>query len=172
MNILATLKGKVGGIPVWAIALLVTGGAFYFLKKKGSAAPSTTDQTAGNFGTPGTIPYSGGTSFITITQPSPTPTTPTAVKSSGPATVKNTPPSVTPKPFVYRVRQGDTFASIAKRYGLAPSQLLQYNLSTGPKGANRSTSAISALAARGEKVSGPGETLVIPKRGTVYSGGY
>src|SRR2546430_1476170 len=101
MNILDTLKSKVAGIPVWAIALAVSGAALYYFKKKKASGTTTTGETS-NFGTPGTIPYSGGTTFLTITQAAPTPTKPVIGKKvGGPVRVKKPPAHTPPKPLVY-----------------------------------------------------------------------
>ena len=177
MNLLDTLKSKIGGIPVWAIALVVIGAGVLVIRKSGTTHAST-DATSSGFGTPGTIPYSGGTTFLTVTIPGPTATQSTTgggfSKGGGSAKVTN-PPARTSRPprqLVYAAKRGDTFASIAKRFNLSPAQLLSYNISSGPNTAGRSAATIALLAKRGETVSGVGEKFIIPKRGTVYEGGF
>lgn len=93
MDILAQLKNKIGGVPVWVVALVGTGLLAVFLTRKKSqekATESAANQTNSNLGSAselanlfnvaGLMPYQGGDTYVNVTVPSnapkPTPTPP------------------------------------------------------------------------------------------------
>lgn len=191
MGILETLKGKVGGIPVWLIAVIGTGVLTFVLIRKKSSQDSATqaaaDQTSTDLGSAaelpnffdvsGLMPYQGGDVYVTqtnnpgntggtVSQPPPVTTPP----STGGVTTPK--PPATAKPLEYKVKKGDTLTSIAKKYGLTATQLYDYNIGTGSKGANRPASTIATLKSRGPNLLYSNETIDIPKKGTVFTGGY
>jgi LysM repeat protein len=70
------------------------------------------------------------------------------------------------------VKWNDTLSGIASHYGMTWQQLFSFNTSTGSKGANRPASTIATLKKRGPNLVYNGTTFYVPKKGTVYSGGY
>lgn len=190
MDIMGTLKSKIGGIPVWVIAVVGTGILTFFLWRKSSSQADATqaaaDQTSTDLGsaaelanffdTSGLMPYQGGDVYVTQTNnPGNTggtvsqPPTTTPPSTGGVTTPK---PPATAKPFEYKVKKGDSLVAIAKKYGLTATQLYDYNIGTGSKGANRPASTIATLKSRGPNLLYSGETIDIPKKGTVFTGGY
>lgn len=160
----------------------------------------TASSLADLFTVAGIMPYSGGDVYVTQTVNNPaTPTTPgggltkpqpitkpPAPPVSKPAPVtkppvttvkKPAPPSVA-KPLQVKintkdsVKWNDTEGGIAAHYGLTADQLFNYNISTGSKGANRPASTIATLKKRGKNLVYNGTTFYVPKKGSVYSGGY
>lgn len=195
------LMEKYGGLPVLAWAAVSTGGlAVYLIHKKnatansGQAATSAAAQQANSnlgsasqlanfFEVAGLMPYQGGDVYVNTTQTNNTPVTNTGgwTVTQGPNPPQpnpspapgggNRPPATSP-PLVYRVHRGDTLSAIAAKYGLTWQQLYAYNTSTGSKGANRPPSTIATLKRRGPNLIFSNEEIDIPKKGTVYSGGY
>lgn len=193
-----TLKEKHFGVPTWVIAIVgVIAMALYLKHRKANAPADSTkaaaDQTnsdlgsasqlANEFWQAGIMPFMGGDVYVTQTNtnnPAPTPGTPVPTgpgpkppppKAGGVVVIK---PPVKPStaPLVYRVKKGDTLDAIAKRYGLSWKQLYTYNISTGAKGANRPASTIATLKSRGPDYLVSNEEIDIPKKGTVYAGGF
>ena len=196
LDIGATLKEKHFGVPTWAIAAVgVIALALYLKHRKANAPADNTkaaaDQTNSNLGSAsqlanefwqaGIMPFMGGDVYVTQTNtnnPAPTPGTPSP---TGPPPKQPPPhaggvvvpkPPVQQNPLVYRVKKGDTLSGIAKKYGLSWQQLYLYNTTTGPKGANRPASTIATLKSRGPNKIFSNEEIDIPKKGTVYAGGY
>lgn len=201
LDIGATLKEKHFGIPTWAIAVVgVIALALYLKHRKANAPADSTkaaaDQTnsdlgsasqlANEFWQAGIMPFMGGDVYVTQTNtnnPAPTPGTPSPTgpgpkpppPHAGGVVVAKPPIGKTPapsKPLVYRVKSGDTLDSIAHKYGLTWKQLYTYNISTGAKGANRPASTIATLKKRTPDLIFPNEEIDIPKKGTVYAGGF
>lgn len=129
MDILAQLKNKIGGVPVWVIALIGTGLLAVFLTRKKSSEKATetaasqansnlgsASELANLFNVAGLMPYQGGDTYLNVTVPSnapppvpkppvpkpptPTPTpTPTPVPSPAPIPVPAPAQPSAPKPF-------------------------------------------------------------------------
>ena len=198
LDIGATLKEKHFGVPTWAIAAVgVIALALYLKHRKANAPADSTkaaaDQTnsdlgsasqiANEFWQAGIMPFMGGDVYVTQTNTNNPPPTPGTPKPTGPGPKPPPPhaggvvvgkPPVKPSvaPLRYRVKSGDTLSGIAAKYHLTYQQLYQYNISTGPKGANRPKSTIATLKQRGENKIFPNEEIDIPKKGTVYAGGF
>lgn len=188
-------------VYVWALGGIM-GLALYLKRKKStnSSDQAAADQTNSNLGSAGQLsnqfwvaglmPYQGGDVYVTQTNTAVGATPGSGGKTSlpgqisGPPTAK--PPARKPTPvakpsnpipsqvdYAYKVKKGDTLSAIAKRYGLTVDQLWNYNVGTNPKNsAMRPSSTIATLKSRGKNLLYANETIDIPKKGTVYAGGY
>lgn len=200
-GMLATLKNKVGGLPIGVWAVIFTAGLTLILmrNRSKSADSAAAGQTNTNLGTAssladlftvaGIMPYSGGDVYITqtVNQPGSQPAKPGYKTKPGwgpwivnrpvvkpPKTNRRLPPlavTSTP-PKIVTVHKGDTLTSLARRFGLTANQLYAYNTGSGAQGANRKPSTIQTLKKRGPDLIYGGEKIYIPRKGTVYTGGY
>lgn len=157
----------------------------------------TASSLANFFDVAGIMPYSGGDVYVTQTVNS-GPSQPVVNKPGGgplpvppgrgvkppkptkptPANTANPKSSAPPKPLQVKIntkdsaKWNDTLSGIASHYGMTWQQLFAFNTATGAKGANRSASTIAKLKRRGPDLVYNGTTFYVPKKGTVYSGGY
>lgn len=190
-----TITRQVGPLPVWGWGLLGVGGAlviskFRSAKAQPAAAQPTTPVTTSLTGVPDfitqnyiTIPTTpAGQPGPTTTPPGPKPPTPTPTPTPGtpsPPVVNPGPtPTPTPKPqtwdewtnpITYTVKTGDTLTSIGQKYGLTPWDIWWYNTETDL----RPASTRATIKARGMNTAGfAGSTWLIPRKGTIASGGH
>lgn len=122
---------------------------------------------------PVTVSPGGGTPSGPITTPTPVPVTSPPGKGPKPPIGGGKPPrqsggGVVGKPggtpkakgaIPYRVREGDTLASIAQSHGTTWQKLFAYNTTPG----NRPANTIAELKKRGPSLLFPGEEILIPQ---------
>ena len=197
MDIFATLKQKMGGVPVWIWALVGTGLLAVMMTRKKKQQEST--QTAANqtnsnlgsaselanlFNVAGLMPYQGGNTYLNVTVPSNAaapPVTP-PVPQPAPISPPVTPPPVAPSPvslapsipwdqhpYEYRVKGGDSWSKIASMFGMSVENLKAFNMGSGYGTADRPASTIATLKARGNTLY-RNEEIDVPHKGTIYAG--
>ena len=162
MSVMDSMNQKVGPAPLWMWGLgTAILGTWYIIHRKNQAASANSqstqaaaDQTNTNLGSAsqlanlfevaGLMPYQGGDTYVNV---------------GGPAGVHggNPPQKVTvgsQTAFETKVQQGDTWASIAKRFGISASHLQQYNAVSKNRGGLGSIDTTKPLV--------PGQRVVVP----------
>lgn len=176
-DILGTLKGKLGPLPVYVWAGLGTIALALYLMRKKSKANQTSaaaDQTnsqlgsaaqlANMFTVAGLMPYQGGNVYINTTDESPDhhPGNPPP------------PPKPAPKPqATYKITAADVknnkgnslgiLNGIAKKYGVNPAVLWAYNLAPGVR-SPQTAAHLKAERAKGGSWLTAGESIVVPPK--------
>lgn len=178
MDFMSTLKSKVGGIPVWVIAVLGTIGLALYLRHKN--AKSNADQTnaaanqtnsdlgsaqelANMFNVAGLMPYQGGDIYINTTEPS------KAGSANGPGKPKPSPPvgkDIQTSNF-YKTTKVTDWNTLAKQLGVFGGSgiaLYEYNLIP-----NKHSAATLADFKKTPKTVKKGEEIAVPLKGVLIN---
>lgn len=168
-SIKGTLKGKIAGIPVWLLVLVMVGGLVFYFRRKATADANTSGDSTGmsnlDYSDLANALPSSSYTYITVPGTSTGGTDTTVTTTPGAPAVPPshpTPPSATPPPksksVSYVVKSGDNLTRIAAKYGVKESTLF-----------NANKTLIEAQAKKhGYKSSDnghwifPGEKLVVP----------
>lgn len=175
MDFMGTLKSKVGGIPVWVIALLGTIGLALYLRRRNAKANAQTDAAANQtntdlgsaqelanmFNVAGLMPYQGGDIYVNTTEPK--------GGANPPGTPKPSPPvgkDIQTSSF-YKTTKVTDWNTLAKQLGVFGGSgiaLYEYNLIP-----NKHSPATIADFKKTPKTVKKGEEIAVPLKGVNIS---